>query len=181
MSKSPATSPRRKTSSSNRAPISCACGSARRTMPTICASVRKSSRPRSNLPQAAQHRALDARLAGAFPRGRPRQARQDAGAGAADAAPAERARRVGAQAYADFDYKRIFAALSSFMTSDLSAFYFDIRKDTLYCDPISSVKRLSATQTAGPVTSTNVPLPVFLNKRFCPTQVTSRSGKPSLS
>jgi isoleucyl-tRNA synthetase len=45
------------------------------------------------------------------------------------------------QAYADFDYKRIFAALSSFMTSDLSAFYFDIRKDTLYCDPISSVNR----------------------------------------
>ena len=45
------------------------------------------------------------------------------------------------KAYADFDYKRIFAALSSFMTSDLSAFYFDIRKDTLYCDPISSVKR----------------------------------------
>jgi isoleucyl-tRNA synthetase len=45
------------------------------------------------------------------------------------------------KAYADFDYKRIFAALSAFMTSDLSAFYFDIRKDVLYCDPISSVKR----------------------------------------
>jgi isoleucyl-tRNA synthetase len=45
------------------------------------------------------------------------------------------------KAYADFDTKRIFAALSSFMTSDLSAFYFDIRKDTLYCDPFSSVKR----------------------------------------
>ena len=45
------------------------------------------------------------------------------------------------QAYADFDYKRIFAALNAFMTVDLSAFYFDIRKDTLYCDPISSTKR----------------------------------------
>jgi isoleucyl-tRNA synthetase len=45
------------------------------------------------------------------------------------------------KAYADFDYKRIFAALNVFMTVDLSAFYFDIRKDTLYCDPISSVKR----------------------------------------
>jgi len=45
------------------------------------------------------------------------------------------------KACAEFDYKRIFAALSSFMTSDLSAFYFDIRKDTLYCDPYSSVKR----------------------------------------
>jgi isoleucyl-tRNA synthetase len=45
------------------------------------------------------------------------------------------------QAYADFDYKRIFAALSAFMTVDLSAFYFDIRKDALYCDPYSSTTR----------------------------------------
>ncbi len=44
-------------------------------------------------------------------------------------------------AYADFDYKRIFAALNAFMTSDLSAFYFDIRKDALYCDPYSSATR----------------------------------------
>jgi isoleucyl-tRNA synthetase len=44
-------------------------------------------------------------------------------------------------AYADFDYKRIFAALSAFMTVDLSAFYFDIRKDALYCDPYSSRTR----------------------------------------
>jgi len=48
------------------------------------------------------------------------------------------------KAYADFDYKRIFAALSHFMTTDLSAFYFDVRKDALYCDPISSVTRKSA-------------------------------------
>jgi isoleucyl-tRNA synthetase len=44
-------------------------------------------------------------------------------------------------AYVDFDYKRIFATLNAFMTVDLSAFYFDIRKDALYCDPYSSVKR----------------------------------------
>jgi isoleucyl-tRNA synthetase len=44
-------------------------------------------------------------------------------------------------AYAEFDYKRIFAALNAFMTVDLSAFYFDIRKDALYCDPYSSVTR----------------------------------------
>jgi isoleucyl-tRNA synthetase len=48
------------------------------------------------------------------------------------------------KAYADFDYKRIFAALSHFMTTDLSAFYFDVRKDALYCDPISSLTRKSA-------------------------------------
>jgi isoleucyl-tRNA synthetase len=47
------------------------------------------------------------------------------------------------QAYADFDYKRIFATLNAFMTSDLSAFYFDIRKDALYCEPISSITRKS--------------------------------------
>jgi isoleucyl-tRNA synthetase len=32
-------------------------------------------------------------------------------------------------------------ALSAFMNTDLSAFYFDIRKDALYCDPYSSVAR----------------------------------------
>ncbi len=47
------------------------------------------------------------------------------------------------EAYAGFDYKRIFAALNQFMTVDLSAFYFDIRKDALYCDPISSLTRKS--------------------------------------
>jgi isoleucyl-tRNA synthetase len=45
------------------------------------------------------------------------------------------------KSYAEFDYKRIFAALNQFMTVDLSAFYFDIRKDALYCDPISSATR----------------------------------------
>jgi isoleucyl-tRNA synthetase len=45
------------------------------------------------------------------------------------------------EAYAEYDYKKIVAALSNFMNVDLSAFYFDIRKDALYCDPISSVKR----------------------------------------
>jgi isoleucyl-tRNA synthetase len=49
--------------------------------------------------------------------------------------------RLVRQAYADFDYKRIFAALNVFMTVDLSAFYFDIRKDALYCDPYSSDTR----------------------------------------
>ncbi len=47
-------------------------------------------------------------------------------------------------AYANFDYKKVIALLTHFMTSDLSAFYFDIRKDTLYCDPASSMTRKSA-------------------------------------
>ena len=45
------------------------------------------------------------------------------------------------EAYEAYDYKRIVAALSNFMNVELSAFYFDIRKDALYCDPLSSVKR----------------------------------------
>lgn len=48
------------------------------------------------------------------------------------------------EAYGTYDYKRVVALLNSFMTTDLSAFYFDIRKDTLYCDPISSTARKSA-------------------------------------
>jgi isoleucyl-tRNA synthetase len=51
------------------------------------------------------------------------------------------------ESYRDFDYKRIFAALNAFMTSDLSAFYFDIRKDGLYCDPISSLTRKACLTT----------------------------------
>ena len=51
------------------------------------------------------------------------------------------------RAYANFDYKRVIARVSAFMNTDLSAFYFDIRKDALYCEPISSAKRLGALQT----------------------------------
>ena len=43
--------------------------------------------------------------------------------------------------YNHFDFRKIYQALFNFMTVDLSAFYFDIRKDTLYCDPHSSVER----------------------------------------
>ncbi|MDO1581171.1 isoleucine--tRNA ligase [Rhizobium oryzicola] len=48
------------------------------------------------------------------------------------------------KAYDDFDFKRIVRALSDFANVELSAFYFDIRKDTLYCDAPSSLKRRSA-------------------------------------
>jgi isoleucyl-tRNA synthetase len=46
-------------------------------------------------------------------------------------------------AYEVFDYKKLFALLSNFMTVDLSAFYFDIRKDSLYCDAWSALRRKS--------------------------------------
>lgn len=41
----------------------------------------------------------------------------------------------------DHDHKKIFSTLFNFCTVDLSAFYFDIRKDALYCDPINSTRR----------------------------------------
>jgi isoleucyl-tRNA synthetase len=47
-------------------------------------------------------------------------------------------------AYEQFDYKRVVARLTGFLNTDLSAFYFDIRKDTLYCEPPSSEKRRAA-------------------------------------
>ena len=52
--------------------------------------------------------------------------------------------RLVRDAYAAFDFKRVYFALFNFMTVDLSAFYFDIRKDTLYCDPASSKARHAA-------------------------------------
>ena len=39
------------------------------------------------------------------------------------------------------DHKKIFSTLFNFCTVDLSAFYFDIRKDALYCDPLNSTRR----------------------------------------
>ncbi|AWN36296.1 isoleucine--tRNA ligase [Methylobacterium radiodurans] len=50
------------------------------------------------------------------------------------------------EAYAAFDTKRVVALLNGFMTGDLSSFYFDVRKDALYCDPVSSVRRRASLQ-----------------------------------
>ena len=46
--------------------------------------------------------------------------------------------------YDAFDFKCIFHALLNFCVNDLSAFYFDIRKDALYCDPYDSLTRRAA-------------------------------------
>nr|WP_272210435.1 isoleucine--tRNA ligase [Marinicella sp. W31]MDC2876316.1 isoleucine--tRNA ligase [Marinicella sp. W31] len=46
--------------------------------------------------------------------------------------------------YDDFDFKRIARALTDFANIELSAFYFDVRKDALYCDAPSSLRRRSA-------------------------------------
>ena len=45
------------------------------------------------------------------------------------------------RAYETYDYRRAFSALFNFCAVDLSSFYFDVRKDALYCDPLSSARR----------------------------------------
>jgi isoleucyl-tRNA synthetase len=48
------------------------------------------------------------------------------------------------KAYDEHDFKRVMAALLNFCSVDLSAVYFDIRKDSLYCDAPSDLRRRSA-------------------------------------
>ena len=43
----------------------------------------------------------------------------------------------------NYDFHNLYKELLNFCTVDLSAFYFDIRKDTLYCDARDSKKRKS--------------------------------------
>src|SRR6202012_281026 len=43
--------------------------------------------------------------------------------------------------YAVYDFNRVTSTLFSFCTTELSAFYFDIRKDALYCDAAGADRR----------------------------------------
>jgi isoleucyl-tRNA synthetase len=47
-------------------------------------------------------------------------------------------------AVASYDWTGVYAAVHNFCSSDLSAFYFDIRKDALYCDRPDSLRRRAA-------------------------------------
>ncbi|MFQ5958643.1 MAG: class I tRNA ligase family protein, partial [Alphaproteobacteria bacterium] len=44
----------------------------------------------------------------------------------------------------DFDFHTLFSALHNFCATDLSALYFDVRKDSLYCDRPDSLRRRAA-------------------------------------
>mgnify|MGYP002622777330 FL=1 len=46
--------------------------------------------------------------------------------------------------YRAFDFQGVFRAIFEFATVDLSSFYFDVRKDALYCDGADSLRRRSA-------------------------------------
>ena len=45
--------------------------------------------------------------------------------------------------FKNYDFHNLYKELLNFCTVDLSAFYFDIRKDILYCDELGSQKRKS--------------------------------------
>ena len=47
--------------------------------------------------------------------------------------------------YAAYDFQGVFSAVFTFATVDLSAFYFDIRKDALYCDGDTARRRAGRT------------------------------------
>ena len=46
--------------------------------------------------------------------------------------------------YAKYDFQGVFQTLFTFCTVDLSAIYFDIRKDALYCDAPTALRRRAA-------------------------------------
>ena len=46
--------------------------------------------------------------------------------------------------YARYDFQGVFSKVFQFATVDLSAFYFDVRKDALYCDGMDSLDRRAA-------------------------------------
>ncbi|MEO8243425.1 MAG: isoleucine--tRNA ligase [bacterium] len=48
------------------------------------------------------------------------------------------------EGYAKYDFQGVFQKLFTFATTDLSAVYFDIRKDSLYCDAPDSLTRRAA-------------------------------------
>ncbi|MCK8464337.1 isoleucine--tRNA ligase [Aliiroseovarius sp. S1339] len=48
------------------------------------------------------------------------------------------------EGYKTFDFQGVFSAVFNFATVDLSSFYFDIRKDALYCDGADSLNRRAA-------------------------------------
>ena len=49
------------------------------------------------------------------------------------------------EGYARYDFQGVFQAVFTFATVDLSAFYFDVRKDALYCDGDTERRRAART------------------------------------
>ena len=141
-----ATRPSRRTSSSSPAPTSCGYGRRASITPTISAIGPEILKTVSDNYRKLRNtiRWMLGTLAHYAPGDAVRLCR-DGRTRAIDAAPAwPNSTRPSARPTPSFDYARVVAALSAFMNADLSAFYFDIRKDALYCEPPSSAKRRGA-------------------------------------
>jgi len=51
--------------------------------------------------------------------------------------------------FKEYNFHKLYKELVNFCSLELSAFYFDIRKDSLYCDEISSAKRQASINLLG--------------------------------
>ena len=51
--------------------------------------------------------------------------------------------------FKEYNFHKLYKELANFCSLELSAFYFDIRKDTLYCDNLASTKRQACINLLG--------------------------------
>lgn len=61
-------------------------------------------------------------------------------------------------AYAAYDFRKVFTVVNSFITTDLSALYIDITKDRMYCDAANSPRRRATQAAIREITETLVKL-----------------------
>ncbi|MEN8755232.1 MAG: isoleucine--tRNA ligase [Akkermansiaceae bacterium] len=54
-------------------------------------------------------------------------------------------------AYAVYDFRKVFSTVNQFAASDLSAYYIDITKDRLYCDAAESERRQASVWVIGQI------------------------------
>ena len=57
------------------------------------------------------------------------------------------------ECYAEYNVTNVVTLLETFINRELSAFYFDVSKDTLYCDALDSEKRMSCVFTLNEILS----------------------------
>ncbi|MGC6427272.1 MAG: isoleucine--tRNA ligase [Akkermansiaceae bacterium] len=55
------------------------------------------------------------------------------------------------EAYANYDFRKVFSTVNQFASSDLSATYIDITKDRLYCDAEGSERRKASVWVMGQI------------------------------
>lgn len=61
-------------------------------------------------------------------------------------------------AYAAYDFRKVFTVVNSFIATDLSALYIDITKDRMYCDAANSLRRRATQAAIREITETLVKL-----------------------